>query len=400
MKKVLFIAPSSIPVMNAEAIVNVKLLKVLVEDGWQVDLLSKRVKWKQYPVVNEKDLGFHLGILRQIEVSNKITLYSVILHFLSFLKFGTVYRGAHWAYLAVREAEKLIRENSYDLVITKSYPSELAGYYLKKKYGLKWVATWNDPFPMERYPVPYGKGPEAKLPWFSRRLISIMEKYPDYHVFPSARLRNYMHGYLNVDEKKLKVIPHVVTDIREKEEFPVQGCLRLVHSGNLSYPRDPENLFRALGSFNATGPRKIYLDVIGIPPTNIQELLEKYKLEKAVRVLPPMKYTESLEILKDYHLAVIIEAPCKEGIFLPTKVGDYMQHRKNIFAISPQKGELNDLYQKGFIKYFADCTAEEDILKELNRIAQDYEEGNLNTACQIPSDYTASSVTGEYNTLF
>lgn len=81
MKKVLFIAPSSIPVMNAEAIVNVKLLKVLVEDGWQVDLLSKRVKWKQYPVVNEKDLGFHLGILRQIEVSNKITLYSVILHF-------------------------------------------------------------------------------------------------------------------------------------------------------------------------------------------------------------------------------------------------------------------------------------------------------------------------------
>lgn len=135
MKKVLFIAPSSIPVMNAEAIVNVKLLKVLVEDGWQVDLLSKRVKWKQYPVVNEKDLGFHLGILRQIEVSNKITLYSVILHFLSFLKFGTVYRGAHWAYLAVREAEKLIRENSYDLVITKSYPSELAGYYLKKNTG-------------------------------------------------------------------------------------------------------------------------------------------------------------------------------------------------------------------------------------------------------------------------
>ena len=48
-------------------------------------------------------------------------------------------------------------------MITKNYPSELLGYYLKKKYNIKWVATWNDPFPHEKYPHPYGNGPMAKL---------------------------------------------------------------------------------------------------------------------------------------------------------------------------------------------------------------------------------------------
>lgn len=41
-KHILMIAPASIPVTGAEAICNVKLLKVLSENGYKIDLISKK----------------------------------------------------------------------------------------------------------------------------------------------------------------------------------------------------------------------------------------------------------------------------------------------------------------------------------------------------------------------
>ena len=52
----------------------------------------------------------------------------------------------HWAVRALPIVNKLIKENDYDLVLTKNAPSFLLGAYLKDK-GLRWVASWNDPFP-------------------------------------------------------------------------------------------------------------------------------------------------------------------------------------------------------------------------------------------------------------
>ena len=41
MKKILFIAPSCIPIVGSEAIVNIKLLKVLSQGGVRIDVVSR-----------------------------------------------------------------------------------------------------------------------------------------------------------------------------------------------------------------------------------------------------------------------------------------------------------------------------------------------------------------------
>lgn len=397
-KKILFIAPASFPIMGAESIVNVKLLKALTEEGYQIDVISKDMKWANYPYQQMDEFGISLRSLTVVGVDNKLTIKTIFYHLLTFFTFGIVFKGAHWAYLALKKAKQLVEKESYDYVLTKNAPAELIGYYIKKKYGLKWIATWNDPYPTEKYPEPYGKGVHAKVFWGSKRLIFMMNTYPDVHIFPSNRLRDYMLKYLKVTIEKTRIIPHVaLLDTCSKTEQN-NDKLKLIHTGNVAYPRNPEPFLHALHLFyNEHQDLDMEVAFMGVLPENFTKLLEKYELKEKIKHLPAVEYTKSLEIVKTYDVSVIIEAPCQEGIFLPTKVSDYMQCRKQIFAISPTVGVLHDLYQEGHIRYFADCTQVVAIKTTLNLIYDDFKNGNLFIAPPIKQEYTAKEVVNIYN---
>lgn len=397
-KRILFIAPESFPVNGAEAIVNIKQLEILSKAGCIIDVVSKKRKWTDYPLMELADTDIHLNSLHVLEVDNRLNWSTIKLHILTWLTFGVVYKGAHWAWIALRTCKKLIKENQYDCVMTKSFPSELVGYWIKKHKNIKWIATWNDPFPVEKYPVPYGKGPAAKNFWGAKKLIPIMEKYPDYHLFPSQRLKDYMLQYLNISSKKIKIIPHVALETKHTSEED-DGQLSILHSGNLNYPRDPKLFLEAYSMFILQNPGanvKVYFQ--GVQPVGLSNIIEKLGLENYVKILHAVSYKESVQMLSKYKVVMIIEAACEEGIFLPTKVSDYMQEKKVIWAISPENGVLHDLYSEGYIGYFADCTTREDILKELNLLFLDFRAKRLK-ASKIPRAFLPNSIEEEFNSI-
>lgn len=360
MKKILVVAPTSYPVNGAEAIVNIKLLKALSEDGgFVIDLIAKKNKWQNYPSASIEEYGVKCN-LHLVEVDNRI--YNPIVIFqnlLCLLTFGAIYKGCHWAVKAMRVAKQLINRNDYDYVLTKSNPSYLVGYYLKKKYGVKWVASWNDPYPNELYPQPYGNGPQYSDS-STRRRVSIMQN-ADVHIFPSMRLQEYMGSYMNIADKEKIIIPHIITPM-DMPMHKFDGTLRMIHSGKLYYPRSPETLLHGLRKALHVCPEmKINISILGNMNIEYMNLVKELDLEKYVNYLEPVEYHKSLEILSQYDVALIIEANCKEGIFLPTKVGDYMQLSMPMFAISPISGNLHDLYNEGYIRFFADINSPESI---------------------------------------
>ena len=95
------IAPASIPPTVAEGIVNYKLIKVLCEAGYKVDLIS---------------IDENLCKIHYIPSETKITLATIWQHICAYMKFGITYRGAHWAYLALRKALALLDDNIYELI--------------------------------------------------------------------------------------------------------------------------------------------------------------------------------------------------------------------------------------------------------------------------------------------
>lgn len=88
-KHILMIAPASIPVTGAEAICNVKLLKVLSENGYKIDLISKKMKYTHYPETDLAELGLSLNSVSIIEVDNKMSLKVIWQHLCCLFIFGT-----------------------------------------------------------------------------------------------------------------------------------------------------------------------------------------------------------------------------------------------------------------------------------------------------------------------
>lgn len=390
------IAPRSIPVYGAEEIVNLKLLKALSKSGlFKIDLLSRRNKTVDYPCDDNDTVDVRLNSHHIVEVDNRVTPQVAWQHFKALMKFGCVFRGAHWAAECVPVAESLVRKNDYDYVITKSESSFLVGYYLKRKFGVKWVTTWNDPYPYHKCPPPYGKGPESGS-FYDKRIFSML-RCADIHVFPNERIRDYVRSYIDIDENRTHIVPHVI--LREEIVDCTNGqsdALRLISSGNIRSPRDPKPFLRALHRLISDTPdAKIKFSILGLTDPDLQDYIAELGLSNHVSLLNPVSYGDSLEMLADYDVAVIFEAPCSEGIFLPTKVSDYMQSGVNILALSPRIGVLNDLFCESKIGYFADIADDDAVFRELKRLYFDFTEKKMFTPV-IADNYLDNYITDEY----
>lgn len=392
------IAPSSYPVFGAEAIVNIKLLKAMTDSSYfEIDLISKRSKWADYPSDSLKDLGVKVNSIHIEEVDNSHSFNTLWLHFKSLLIFGSVFKGSHWAVKVLPRIYSLVSKNKYDYILTKNAPSLLLGFYVKKKFGVKWIATWNDPYPVIKYPAPYGNGCDAELNLLDKLQLNIM-RYADMHIFPNVRLRDFMLKYLGIPVTKTIIIPHVVNGnhdprILHKERRPK---LRLIHSGNILPPRSPQNLVKSINQLEDDILNDIRITILGVKqPTDFIDSTIK---SEVFEFLPPVTYSKSIKILNEFDVAIIVEAPCEEGIFLPTKVSDFMQSGIPIWAISPKKGVLNDLYNNGHIPYFSDITDVESIKRTLLNIYKDFKSNSIGKN-NIPMEYTENVIVGQYLSL-
>ena len=142
--------------------------------------------------------------------------------------------------------------------------------------------------------------------------------------------------------------------------------------------RDPKTLLQGLKLFLRTRPdARIEFAFLGIferaKGDYFNNLIQEFRLTPYIKLLGRSEYIKSLEIAQKYDLCLLIEAVCEEGIFFPSKVIDYMQNNKPIFALSPSVGVINDMYRKQEIDYFADVTNPRQIADTLDQIYSDFE---------------------------
>ena len=397
-------APMCIPINGAEAICNAKLVKALNDNGYIIDVISRDIDFGN--VVSSFDEQFvkSINTLNIIPATRTLNFKAIRDHLLIFFKTGYVYKGAHWAYHAICSAENLIKHNKYDYILTRHMPSEIVGLYISKKYGLKWIANWNDPFPAKRYPQPYGYGPKAKLPRNTEKLLRNICLNADLHTFPCERLRDYMLQYMyGVKKDKTRIIPHIcLEDLFERSLRIKSDKLLLVHSGNVSHPRNPETFLKGVKMFieQIGQKRDIEIFFVGKQDADFKEKIIKYKLESIVTLVGQKTYIDNLKFISSCDVAIIIEAICEEGIYLPTKVGDYMQCGIDIFAISPKVGTLNDLYKKGAVKFFADVENPTAICAEFNKVLElknQYKNGSIHS--KIYPEYSSEKILSIYNDI-
>ena len=393
--KLLIVAPNSYPPINPEANVNAKVIKLLAEAGYSIDLICRPPRRQIYSDDQNRDFFFDkVNSIQIVSVNPAFDLKTIIRHAGTLFKTGFVYKGADWAWIAACVCDKLIEKNKYDFIYTYDSPSEIVGLYVAKKYGIRWIATWNDPYIWNKYPHPYGQGYDYDPGFLHNRLIRQIGKYTYRNAFPSSRLRDYMLKYMTGMRKDSCIIlPHLVSDELTIPNGKQPGdTLKIIHSGALGKERDPKTLFEGLRIFIDKHPdAKIELSLLGIferaKEDYISTLIEKYDIGNYLKLLKPVSYSESLKIVKDYDVCLVVEADLEEGIFLPSKISDYLQNSKPIFAISPRVGLLNDEYKNGIIDYFSDVKSAQSVAGTLEIIYGDFKNGTLGSAQKDDSKY-------------
>lgn len=388
MERILFIAPSSYPINGPEAMVNAKHIYVLTQMGCSVDLVCRGIREMSnfYPSESSNIPYFFRGLksINVVKVDTQMNLSTLYRHIKALIKTGYVYKASDWSYDAIKFCEEKLDIKNYDFVLTKDYPSEVVGLYLSKKYNLKWIPTWNDPYMWKKYPAPYGKGANYKEGFLHKRLIKDISRYTYKNIFPSERLKNYMLTYMyGMKPENCIIMPHImIENSSEVHTSNNNGELNIIHAGSIGIQRNPINLFVALSLFKTKYPqRKISITflgiIMGLSEEYIYSEINRLDIGNIIKFEKPVKYDESHNIIEKFDVCMVLEAPCQEGIFLPSKLIDYLQIQKPIFTLSPLNGTLNDLYHKGIVDYFADVTNVEDILHTLEKLYNDYSNNNL-----------------------
>jgi len=367
-------APYCYPPAGSEAIVTCKLLLVMLDAGWEVDVISQSDFGHYYPTsVN----GVWEPIRHVVHNMNGIEMGSIIGKF----KFLTYLQSISWVKKAMRLARQLLSKKEYDVILSRATPQygHLPALMLCRKFHIPWIANWSDPLPPQKAPPPYGQGPDAQIPFFLSGYCSAVARNATWHTFPCERLRKYACSYLKDIQNKSSVIPHIALERFLNSEQGENGGFSLCHIGSLTN-RDPYIFMKGVKQFYEHGKISDPFNIrfIGLESTRLQNVVKSLKLNSIASREESKTYEETQIAQAKSTVLVLIEAPCEEGIFFPSKFTDYVQTGRPILAVSPETGTLADILSANGGGIAADCRSPDAVSKAIEILYNEWKTGTLN----------------------
>lgn len=368
------------PYLFSENLCNGKLAMALIENGIHVDAISRVDEGPSYGAEWSApwDMLQPTAHIIKYDAGNKFQQLVDVVY--SGTKMGGHYiAGIRWIRRAYEKALDMMRNDSYDAVLTRS-PNDMAhlvGYMLKKKTGCRWIANWNDPadpiWPGQ-YKHDYTPSKQKKKMAYTSKLLMAA----DVNTFPSDTLRmHFIEWFPELKNRKTGVLPHIgliKSAWPEGETNPRDGIIRFLHSGNLSAERNPETTFKALRRLVDEGEKRFEFHIMGHVNDYTKALIEKYDLDKFVKFIGSYPYLQALRKMQAYDVLVLLEARLDKGIFFASKFTDYLQTGLPILAISPSSGFAVDKLSGKKGEYLADNQNVDSIYSAFKRIFTDYRE--------------------------
>lgn len=342
--KILIITPSFPPILNPESICAGKLAQALVEAGVEVTVVSQSLE--TYPGMEDDSPCWSGDMGRVVRLA--APWYGKKAGSLA-AKTLRLDRLASWFHLAAIEyCNRLLEGERFDLVMSRAPhgDSMYAVHRLKKKFKFKWMASFADPFPTFFLPEPYGRGKaigffQSRQAAWARQALELA----DYVRFPSERLGRYMENRLGLDlGHKMIVAPHI--GWRRRSEGRKDDVFDILHAGGIGLPRVSTGLFAAFADAIAEHPalrEKVRISFLGHVHDQLRAFIDESGMDGLVGFESPVPFEKSLERMDRADALLLVEAPFREGIFLPSKFCDYAVCEKPLLLYSPGDGMIFDL---------------------------------------------------------
>ncbi|MBI5641480.1 MAG: hypothetical protein HZA17_13750 [Nitrospirae bacterium] len=401
---ILMFAPYAYPSEGPESLVTNKLLYAMRSRHLIIDAITSAKGARD----NSPSAGIWdtlADVVRTINISEELGFVKKIIGVARNPALSDMSAGLLWSKIAFEVALRCRKVKQFDVILSRCLPywGHLPAYIYARKFGLPWIACWNDPFLSSIIPKPCGKGKEA--PYVIKKYIAAVGNYADWHVFPCERLRKFMAPFFPTEVAlKSSIIPHIALGRFKRSAEISRKVFSISHAGTLDRFRDPAAFFSGVKKFiEKCAPRDLSITFVGRIDKYYHDLGRMNGLDSIVKIQDSKPYEESLDILSTSTILLIIEAPLAEGIFLPSKFVDYVQTGRPILAVSPLNGTLNDILTRHGGGIAADVNSPETVAAALEILYRHWNAGTLDesfgSSCLYPM-FSEEYVIGEYSNLF
>lgn len=245
-----------------------------------------------------------------------------------------------WLLTARSKASDIARDHGIDAVVTSGPPHSVhfVGKHLKKRFGIRWIADFRDPWSRIYYNqlLPRTK-PARKLDLSLER--SVLREADEVPVIsPSMKqLQNeiYERDYV------------VITNGFDHEDFEAaagspstrqNGPFTIRHVGSIGESSVPAGLFRALSEL--PGSLEWRLELIGNIHAEVDALIGRYGLEDKVALKPYIPHVEAIAAMNSADLLLLIIPDTEYNeLILTGKLFEYIGSRRPVMLIGPRDGD-------------------------------------------------------------
>jgi glycosyltransferase involved in cell wall biosynthesis len=248
------------------------------------------------------------------------------------------------------QSERVVNELTAKphLIYSRAFPlsSAVMAHKLKKEYRVPWIMHLSDP---------WADCPERNYNGISRVVQNRLEldcfEAADVICVTSKKTREfYARKYAEL-APRIEYFPNVfdledaIADSYANEWFPLDGKIRIVHTGSLAGMRSVGPFLKALSQLSPEILNRI--DVLFVGPADSANLAEfkRWKLP-CVRRCGQVEYRASLEIQRSADLLLMIDFTIDDPnlrMFFPSKMLDYILAERPILALSSEGSEIQEV---------------------------------------------------------
>lgn len=285
-----------------------------------------------------------------------------------------IYLG--WAFSAVPEGRRWLSRNHASIIYSRAtkHVSNVTGLFLKRLTGLPWVAHFSDPwlgYPMNPCQIRLGRMIERRIFREADAVVTVSRQlaahFASIHPYAASKIHVIPHGY----EAEM-------THTSPTHERAGGRELQVIHAGSfMPGLREPLSFFSGLARLHRASSLegRIKVTMVGADTSRYQSAAEALGIASLLDLRESVPFHVCKQMIDRADLLLVLDTPGFEGVFLPTKLVEYLPYRKPVLGVTEHGSAVHDvLLECGH--YFAPINDEVSIANAIASLLERWEAGN------------------------
>ena len=302
-----------------------------------------------------------------------------------------------WKNKSIDFIENYLSKTKIDVVITTGPPHSLhlIGYELKKRLNIKWISDFRDPW--------------VNLNYLNR-----------FHLLPSVKRRHKKlrdkvlinsNSVIVTSEKLKKLYKEIAPNIfkitngydYEYSTVNIDSKFSISHIGSLYPERNPKYLWDIIDEIcinNEEFRSNLQINFIGNTSEKIIKYLSNKTFKSCVKFFDYVDYKRAIEFMCSSQILLMVEVNDNDSSYaIPGKLFDYLNSKRPIIAIGPDRSEVNQiLYDTNAGKFF-NYNESINLKLHIENLYNQYEMGSISYDAKNISIYKRKNLTEELSKI-